>query len=66
MAIGFKASISPTTSVAIVNVNADGSCNLLCSTVDMGQGSDTAMAQIAADVLGIAFERCGSCIRTPT
>jgi CO/xanthine dehydrogenase Mo-binding subunit len=57
MAIGFKASISPTTSVAIVTVNADGSCNLLCSTVDMGQGSDTAMAQIAAEVLGIAFDK---------
>jgi len=56
MAIGFKASISPTTSMAIVTVNADGTCNLLCSTVDMGQGSDTAMAQIAAAVLGVDFE----------
>ncbi|HET7596056.1 MAG TPA: molybdopterin cofactor-binding domain-containing protein, partial [Burkholderiales bacterium] len=27
-----------------------------CSTVDMGQGSDTAIAQIAAEVLGIAVE----------
>ncbi len=57
MAIGFKASISPTTSVAIVNVSADGSCHLLCSTVDMGQASDTAMAQIAAEVLGMPAER---------
>ena len=56
IAIGFKASISPTTSVAIVNVNADGSCSLYCSTVDMGQGSDTALAQIAAEVLGMAVE----------
>jgi CO/xanthine dehydrogenase Mo-binding subunit len=56
MAIGFKASISPTTSIAIVSVHADGSCNLLSSTVDMGQGSDTAMAQIVAEVLGIAME----------
>ncbi len=38
VAIGFKASISPTTSIAIVNVAADGSCTLYCSTVDMGQG----------------------------
>jgi CO/xanthine dehydrogenase Mo-binding subunit len=53
IAIGFKASVSPTTSVAIVTVNADGTCNLLCSTVDMGQGSDTAMAQIVAEVMGI-------------
>ncbi len=56
IAIGFKASISPTTSVAIVNLYADGSCALYCSTVDMGQGSDTAMAQIAAEVLGIPVE----------
>ena len=56
IAIGFKASISPTTSVAIVNVNADGSCSLYCSTVDMGQGSDTALAQITAEVLGMAVE----------
>ena len=56
IAIGFKASISPTTSVAIVNLYADGSCALYCSTVDMGQGSDTAMAQIVAEVLGIPIE----------
>jgi CO/xanthine dehydrogenase Mo-binding subunit len=56
LAIGFKASVSPTTSVAIVNVYADGTCSVYCSTVDMGQGSDTAMAQIAAEVLGIPVE----------
>ena len=56
IAVGFKASISPTTSVAIVNVAADGSCTLYCATVDMGQGSDTAMAQIVAEVLNIAAE----------
>ena len=56
LAIGFKASISPTTSGAIVNIAADGSCTLYCGTVDMGQGSDTAMAQIAAETLGIAAE----------
>jgi CO/xanthine dehydrogenase Mo-binding subunit len=56
IAIGFKASISPTTSIAIVNVAADGSCTLYCSTVDMGQGSDTANAQIVAEVLNILPE----------
>lgn len=56
IAIGFKASISPTTSVAIVNVYADGSSSLSMSTVDMGQGSDTAMAQIVAETLGIETE----------
>jgi CO/xanthine dehydrogenase Mo-binding subunit len=56
IAIGFKASISPTTSVAIVNVSADGSVALSMNTVDMGQGADTAMALIVAEVLGIAAE----------
>lgn len=56
IAIGFKASISPTTSVATVTIAADGSCCLYCNTADMGQGSDTAMAQIVAEVLGIPAE----------
>jgi CO/xanthine dehydrogenase Mo-binding subunit len=56
IAIGFKASISPTTSMAIVNVAADGSVTLYCSTVDMGQGSDTANAQLVAEVLNIPAE----------
>jgi CO/xanthine dehydrogenase Mo-binding subunit len=56
VAIGFKACIAPTTSVAIVNVYADGSCGVYTSTVDMGQGSDTVVAQIAAEVLGMQAE----------
>jgi CO/xanthine dehydrogenase Mo-binding subunit len=56
IAIGFKACVSPTTSLAAVTVNADGSCIVFCSTVDMGQGSDTAMAQIAGEVLNLAAE----------
>src|SRR5207342_3160900 len=55
-AIANKAVISPTTSVAIVNVSADGSATLYCGTVDMGQGSDTAMAQMVAEVLNIPTE----------
>jgi CO/xanthine dehydrogenase Mo-binding subunit len=56
IAIGFKAVISPTTSMAVVNVSADGSCAVYCGTVDMGQGSDTAMAQIAGEVLNLSAE----------
>jgi len=56
IAIGFKASVAPTTSMAIVNLYADGSCALYCSTVDMGQGSDTIMAQIVAEVLNLPVE----------
>jgi hypothetical protein len=56
LGLGFKASISPTTSGAIVNVSADGSVVLYTNTVDMGQGSDTAMAQIVAETLDIKTE----------
>ena len=56
LGIGIKASISPTTSGAIVNVSADGSVVLYTNTIDMGQGSDTAMAQIVAEVLDIRTE----------
>ena len=56
IAIGFKACVSPTSSLAAVSVNADGGCTVYCSTVDMGQGSDTAMAQIAGEVLHLPAE----------
>ncbi len=56
LGLGFKASISPTTSGAIVNVSADGSIVLYTNTIDMGQGSDTAMAQIVAETLDINTE----------
>jgi CO/xanthine dehydrogenase Mo-binding subunit len=56
IAIGFKACVAPTTSFAAVSINADGSVTVYCSTVDMGQGSDTAMAQITAEVLGVTAE----------
>jgi CO/xanthine dehydrogenase Mo-binding subunit len=51
-----KAVIAPTTSVAMLNISADGSCTIQCGTVDMGQGSDTALAQIAGEVLNIPAE----------
>ncbi|NUZ04623.1 xanthine dehydrogenase family protein molybdopterin-binding subunit [Schlegelella sp. ID0723] len=57
IAIGFKALVAPTTSVATLSLQGDGSAILSMSTVDMGQGSDTAMAMVAAEVLGIRAER---------
>ena len=53
IAMGVKACVAPTTSTASVLIYGDGSCAVHCSTVDMGQASDTTMAQIAAEVLGI-------------
>jgi CO/xanthine dehydrogenase Mo-binding subunit len=56
LAVGLKAVIAPTTSVAIVNVAGDGSVTVYCGTVDMGQGSDTALAQIVGEVLNMQAE----------
>jgi len=53
LAMGVKACVSPTTSAASVHVYGDGSCAVHSSTVDMGQASDTTLAQIAGEVLGI-------------
>jgi CO/xanthine dehydrogenase Mo-binding subunit len=55
-AIAIKTVTTPTTSVAIVNVSADGSVALYCSTIDMGQGSNTVLAQIVGEVLNIPAE----------
>ena len=55
--LGFKAVVAPTTSVAMVNLSGDGSCIVYSSTVEMGQGSDTAMALMAGEVLGIQAEK---------
>jgi CO/xanthine dehydrogenase Mo-binding subunit len=57
VALALKAAISPTTSVAMINVSADGSVTLYCGTIDMGQGSDTGLAQIAAEALNMPVDR---------
>jgi CO/xanthine dehydrogenase Mo-binding subunit len=56
VAAGVKAVLTPSISGAIVIMNADGSASVLISTVEMGQGSETAMAQIAAEELGVGFD----------
>jgi CO/xanthine dehydrogenase Mo-binding subunit len=56
LAVAIKAVISPTTSVANVIIAADGSTTLHCGTVDMGQGSDTAMIQMVGEVLNIPHD----------
>ncbi len=43
----------PDTSTAFVEINDDGSANVLVGAVDVGQGSDNLFAQIAAEELGI-------------
>lgn len=49
-------SAEPDFSSATVKMNEDGSIKLLIGSPDLGQGSDTALAQICADTVGIAYE----------
>ncbi len=53
--IGFTEKPNP--SAAVVKVNPDGSAVVLVGSADMGQGSDTVLSQIAAEELGVPFER---------
>jgi putative selenate reductase molybdopterin-binding subunit len=41
---------------ATVKLNEDGSVNLMVGATDIGQGSDTVLAQMCAQELGIAYE----------
>jgi CO/xanthine dehydrogenase Mo-binding subunit len=54
-AVIIKSTITPSTSNATMKVNIDGSVDVLTSTVEMGQGSHTALAQIAAQELGLHY-----------
>ncbi len=57
LALGMKAVLTPSISQATLTLFADGSASLAASTVDMGQGSDTIMPMLAAEVLGIPPEK---------
>ncbi len=59
IACGWKAPSMPNNaaSSAIIKLNEDGSAHLLVSAQDIGQGSDTIMTQIAAEVLSISPEK---------
>lgn len=41
---------------ANIKLNEDGSFNLMTGATDIGQGSDTVLAQIAAEVLGVSTD----------
>jgi putative selenate reductase molybdopterin-binding subunit len=42
---------------ASIKLNDDGSFNLLVGATDLGTGSDTVLAQLAAEVLGVPLEK---------
>ena len=55
--IGFtKMSMPQTASAAFVKLNEDGRIGILTAAVDVGQGISTALAQIAAEELGVPLE----------
>jgi CO/xanthine dehydrogenase Mo-binding subunit len=51
-----KATITPSISSAVVKLNEDASATIYTGTVEMGQGSETLLAQIVATELGIPIE----------
>jgi len=52
-----KATITPSISSAVVKLNEDGSASVYAGTIEMGQGSETTLAQIAGRELEIPLER---------
>lgn len=57
MECGGAASGGSDTSAAIIRVNDDGTVVVLIGLPDIGQGSNTAIAQIAAQELGVGLKR---------
>jgi CO/xanthine dehydrogenase Mo-binding subunit len=55
VALVIKATITPSTSAAVLKMNEDGSLNVLVSSVELGQGSKTVLAQIAAQAMELPF-----------
>jgi len=52
-----KGTVTPSTSSASVKLNEDGSLNVLTSSVEMGQGAKTVLAQIAAEEASLPLEK---------
>lgn len=48
-----KMTMTPSSSSAFVKLNDDGTVEVLSSTVEMGQGSNTILSQIVAEELGV-------------
>jgi CO/xanthine dehydrogenase Mo-binding subunit len=56
LAIGVKQSVPASVTTATVRLHADGSATVQVGTTEMGQGSRTVLAQIAAEALGVPFQ----------
>jgi CO/xanthine dehydrogenase Mo-binding subunit len=53
VAVILKSTITPSTTHAALRLDADGSLQVLASSVEMGQGAHTVLAQLAAQPLGL-------------
>jgi CO/xanthine dehydrogenase Mo-binding subunit len=56
LACMIKATITPSISCAVLKLNEDASLCIYAGTVEMGQGSETVLAQIAGKELGIPLD----------
>jgi CO/xanthine dehydrogenase Mo-binding subunit len=57
LACMIKATITPSISCAVVKLNEDASLSICAGTVEMGQGSETVLAQIAGKELAIPLQK---------
>lgn len=57
LAASAKGTVTPSTSTASLRLNQDGSVLLLAGTTEIGQGARTSLRQLAADALGVSFDR---------
>jgi CO/xanthine dehydrogenase Mo-binding subunit len=57
LALVIKATITPSTSAAALELKEDGSLKILTSSVELGQGAITVLAQIAADAMRMPVGR---------
>lgn len=51
-----KSSVAPSGSSSVIQMNDDGTLNVMCSTTEIGQGSRTVMTQLAAEAVGARLE----------
>jgi CO/xanthine dehydrogenase Mo-binding subunit len=52
-----KSTMTPSLSAASMKMEEDGSVSVLTGTVEIGQGSDTMLAQVTADILALPVSR---------
>ena len=52
-----KSTVTPSTSSATIKLNEDGSLNVLTSSVEMGQGAQTTLAQIAGHYADVPLDQ---------